>query len=298
MPETRFALPDDLPRVGALIARLNAQPATESLHCAARTAAGVQRALLNKEDFPYGWEKSFAVTVDSAGEIVGVLGAQLDPDGAVGWLWGPWLAVDDWWPLAGAELLNRLLPRLPKSVRRIEAFLNSENRAGLAFLRAHRFHAGPATHLYVVPRNRWSEDANLEPFPALRPAHEVAFARLHADTFPASASTPAQALLDGRDAEHVIFAATDGLRLLGSICVSINHAPQEGFIDYLAVKPAVRGRGIGAGLLRTGLHWIFQTQRLPQAALCVTNWREGARRLYEQAGFTLQATGIAMRRQL
>ena len=142
-------------------------------------------------------------------------------------------------------------------MRRLEAFLHAENhRSGCAFFKSHGFSDGPAdTHLR---RSRalagWQpptrSDANCSP---LRPAHEIAFARLHAETFPAGGSTPADDLLAGRDDEHVIFAATDGLRLLGYVCVSVNHAPREGFIDYLAVKPVARGRGIGARLLQTAL---------------------------------------------
>ena len=298
MTDTRPAAPDDLPAVAALISRLNAQLSTQSLHCPAQTASAIRRTLLNKEDFPFGWEQAFAVAHDSTtGEVVGAFGAQFDPERTVGWLWGPWLEPEKRWPTTGKSLLASLLTLIPKSVRRLEAFLHAENITGQRFLQSHGFSLGPATHIYTVPRARWSP-TELSLYPALRPAHDIAFARLHEDTFPASGSTPAQALLDGRDGEHAIFAASDGLRLLGSVCVSINHAPLEGFVDYLAVKPAARGHGIGARLLQTALYWTFETHRLPQASLCVSNWREGARRLYEQAGFTLQATGNALRRNL
>ena len=112
----------------------------------------------------------------------------------------------------------------------------------------------------MAPRSAWSgveTDANL--YAPLRLRTRSPSPHSTADTFPASGSTPAEALLSGRDEEHAIFAATDGLRLLGSVCVSVNHAPLEGFIDYLAVKPTARGRGIGTRLLQTALHWIFDT---------------------------------------
>ena len=298
MTAIRPARPDDLSGVAAFVSGLNAHPSTQSLHCAAQTTATLRRALLNKEDFPFGWERQFVLSTAPGGEITGVFGAQLDPDRTLGWLWGPWLTPENLWPTAAPALLDALLRCLSPSVRRIDAFLHADNALGLRFFQTHGFSPGPATHIYVVPRSAWSVPANLSPCPPLRPAHEVAFARLHADTFPANGSTPAQILLDGRDAEHAIFAATDGLRLLGSVCVSVNHAPSEGFIDYLAVKPSARGQGIGTLLLQTALHWTFETRRLPQGSLCVSNWREGARRLYEQAGFTRQATGIAMRRHL
>ena len=287
--EVRPATPDDLPALAAFIARVNAQAASQSLYCVARSAAGVRTALRNGEDFPGGWERAFVVGAQRDGEIVAALGCQLDPDGTDGWLWGPW---GDGTP----DLFGCLKALLPASVRRLDAFLNAENLGGLNFLRSRGFSTGPLTHIYVRSRAGWT-GTDGDACPGLRPAHEVAFARLHAETFPAGGSTPADDLLAGRDAEHAIFAAADGLRLLGYVCVSVNRAPREGFIDYLAVKPAARGRGIGARLLQTALRWTFETQKLSQVALCVSEWRGGARHLYEKAGFALTASGVGARRR-
>ena len=294
---THPAAPDDLPAVAAFIARLNATPLSQSLHCPTGTPRRVRAALEHRGSFPAGWAQSFVVSTDpSAQEIRAVFGCQFDPDHTLGWLWGPWLNDPLDWAALGPALVDFLLDRLPRSVGQIDAFLHTENRTGLRFLQRRGFSLGPITHIYVAPRPAISAEISL--YPELRPAHEVAFARLHADTFPASGGTPSEILLTGRDEEHAIFAATDGLRLLGSVCVSVNHAPLEGFIDYLAVKPAARGKGIGIRLLQTALRWIFDERRLPQAALTVSDWRQGARRLYEQSGFELQASGIAARLKL
>lgn len=296
--EIRAAVPGDLPSLAAFIARMNAKPASQSLYCAADSTAGVRSALRNAEDCPGGWEHSFAVGVQTDGEIVAALGCQFDPERTFGWLWGPWVnRMPGDWTACAPDMFDRLLKQLPPTVRRLEAFLHAENASARRFLQARGFTTGILTHIYVRPRVGWngSDEAAPGGHTLLRPAHEVAFARLHVETFPAGASTPADDLLAGRDDEHAIFAATDGLRLLGYVCVSVNRAPREGFIEYLAVKPAARGRGIGARLLQTALRWTFEDRRLPQAALCVSEWRGGARRLYEQAGFTLHASGVAAR---
>ena len=295
MTPIRPAVLGDLPALAALVARLNADPASQSLHCSAGTPAAVRSLLNDPGNFPDGWDRAFVVAMGPDGGIVAALGCEYDADAPTGWLWGPWLASEKLWPTLAPGLLEALRTRLPRSVRHLEAFLHVENRSGLNFFRTQGFSAGPATHLYVAPRRAWKPPAGLAPFSLLRPAHEVAFARLHAETFPAHGSTPAKLLLEGRDEEHVIFAATDGLRLLGSVCISLNRAPLEGFIDYLAVKPLARGRGIGSQLVHTALQWAFEVHGLPQVALCVTNWRDDARRLYERAGFSLQATGVALR---
>ncbi len=290
-PAIRLAGPDDLRPLAAFVARCHASPTGQSLHCAALTPAEVRMALRETETFPNGWERSFVVA-EAGGEIVGAGGCQFDAEHTHGWVWGPWVEV----PSAAPALLEALLGRLPRSVRRVEAFLHAENRIGLRFLQNAGFSLGVLTHLYVAPRSGWQPAVGgMEPFSPLRPAHEVGFARLHAETFPAGGSMPADELLAGRDDDHVIFAAADGLRLLGYVCASVNRAPREGFIEYLAVRPAARGRGIGARLVETALRWTFEERRLPQATLCVSEWRGNARRLYEAAGFRLTASGVAAR---
>lgn len=293
-PNIRPAAPDDLRPLSGFVARLNAVPTSQSLHCAASSPAAVRTALREEGTFPDGWERAFAVA--EAGEIVAAAGCQLDAEHTRGWLWGPWVEEGFPWQNVAPGLLNVLLGRLPRSVRRAEAFLHAENRSGLRFLQSRGGSLGTLTHIYVAPHASWTPGPLApEPFAPLRAAHEVGFARLHAESFPASGSTPAEDLLAGQDDEHVIFAAADGLRVLGYICASVNHAPREGFIEYLAVRPAARGRGLGARLVETALRWIFEERRLPQAALCVSEWRGNARRLYEAAGFRLAASGVAAR---
>ena len=292
----RQAAPADLSGVASLIARINVVPENQSLHCAAATGAAVRAALRRAEDFPGGWERGFTVAATDDGEPAAVLGCQVAADGALGWLWGPWMADERQWSTpVPAALLAGLSRQLPAPLRRLEAFLHVANRVGLRFLQGQGFATGPVTHIYVALPPTGGPAAGR--WPELGAAHEVAFSRLHAETFPASGSTPADDLLAGRDEEHRIFAAADGLRLLGYVCVSINRAPPEGFVDYLAVRGSARGRGIGTGLLRTAQRWVFEECRLPQIALCVSDWRAGARRLYEQTGFRLAASGVAARRR-
>lgn len=292
----RPATAGDLPAVAGLAARLNAQPESQSLHCAAHTPAETRAALRRADDFPGGWQRFFALAADADGDALAAVGCQVSPDGAVGWLWGPWMGDERQWgtPLPG-RLLGCLRDGLPRSLRRWEAFLHVENADGRRFLRGAGFVEGPVTHVYVARAPETGGDLETGALPLLGSAHEVAFERLHAETFPVHGTTPAADLLAGRDEEHCIFAVADGLRLLGYVCVAVNHAPREGFIEYLAVRPSARGRGVGARLLAGAQRWACVERGLPQVALCVSDWRSGARRLYEQAGFRLAASGVALR---
>ncbi len=267
-------------------------------------------ALRRGEIFPGGWHRWFLKTVDAQGTLVALVGCQPNHDQTQGWLWGPWSLPDFPTKECVHPLLEEAVRALPSSMRQLDAFLHAENSAGLSALKSAGFTLRQATHIYtaspVADKDRPRLAIKAQPLdspllkeglPFLRAVHEVGFVHLHSASFPPSSQTGDQ-LLAGRDVDHVILAAVDGLRILGYICLSVNYVPHEGFIDYMAVKPSARGRGVGRWLLAQGLRWIFEERRLPQAALCVTDWREGAQRLYERAGFRLNATGVGARRYL
>jgi ribosomal protein S18 acetylase RimI-like enzyme len=293
----RRAAPEDLKALAAFIAQSNAEPARQCLHTPGNRPRVIREALLREGGLAEDSGSVFILAADgysANGGISGAIGCQFGPAGDTGWLWGPWISAPPGWKTQAPPLLEELLRALPAGVGRLDAFLNIANRDGLDFLQYDGFAIRAPTHIYVAPAPAMPSGT---PLPELGVRHEVGFARLHREMFPAAESTPAEELLAGRDDEHVIFAAADDLRLLGYVCVSVNAAPREGFIEYLAVRPSGRGRGLGRQLLQTALHWSFEVRKLPQAALCVTEWRDDARRLYERAGFRLHATGRGARRR-
>jgi ribosomal protein S18 acetylase RimI-like enzyme len=290
------ATPGDVDSLAGYVARCNGDLERQCLHTPGNRERVIREALWREGGLAEGSASHFVLAL-SPGGIVGALGCVVEPEGEIGRLWGPWVEPPEGWRTVAPALLAELREILPAGTSRLDAFLNIANVEGLAYLRRRGFSIRPSTHIYVAPVTAAPEGLS-DPFPELAARHEVGFARLHHEMFPAADSTPAVELLAGRDAEHVIFGAGDGLRLLGYVCVSVNSAPREGFIDYLAVRPSARRRGIGESLLRTALHWAFADRHLPQAALCVTEWREDARRLYERAGFRQSATGRGARLSL
>lgn len=281
----------DLGTVARHFARLNAAAETRCLHAGGggTDPADVRRGLGGG---------IFALAERAAdGEIIGAAGVRL-PEGQA---WGPSVRPD----VAGREAIGRalmahLLQRLPGELRELEAFPDEANHALRRTLRDTGFREGQRTHVFVAPRPGTPVTG---PFgEELRERHAVAFARLHGETFPTDPAegTDADALLANRAEERRIFVVPDatGLRLLGYVCASVGDAPREGFIEFLAVRESSRGRGVGGQLLRTALRWFFDDLGLPQAALCVSEWRagrNGARRLYEREGFARRFTGVGMR---
>ena len=85
--------------------------------------------------------------------------------------------------------------------------------------------------------------------------------------------------------------ARAGSRIVGyAVCGRAGH---RGYVQRLAVDPAVQGRGVGASLLADGLRWL----RRWGARDTLVNTQEGndrSLRLYQRAGFVLQPDGLAV----
>jgi ribosomal protein S18 acetylase RimI-like enzyme len=59
--------------------------------------------------------------------------------------------------------------------------------------------------------------------------------------------------------------------------------PLAGYIQSICVRPELRGRGLGTGLLGWAEQYILRTS--PNVFLCVSSFNDAARRLYERLGF-------------
>ncbi len=285
----------DTGSVARLFARLNATPATRCLHAGGGSAdpADVRRGLMMTP----GTRIVVAERV-ADGELVAAVALPAPPAS----LWGPAVSPVLAGPvLVGGALLTRLSAGAPGFPSRLDAFPDEENATLRRTLRDFGFREGQQTHVFVAPR---PTSVVAGPFgEELRERHAAAFARLHEETFPTSPEegTDADTLLaDAAEGHRRIFIVPDasGLRLLGYVCTRVGEAPREGFIEFLAVRDAARGRGVGGQLLRTAQRCFFEELDLPQAALCVSERRAargGARRLYEREGFKRRFTGVGMR---
>ncbi len=71
----------------------------------------------------------------------------------------------------------------------------------------------------------------------------------------------------------------------------LSHTPEpdEAYISDVAVAPDFQRQGIGARLLEHAAHWASEHGRT-RLTLWVATTNEGARRLYEKAGFTVKTT--------
>lgn len=78
----------------------------------------------------------------------------------------------------------------------------------------------------------------------------------------------------------------DGYALTG-------RAGDRGYLQRLAVDPALQGRGLGSALVVDGLHWL-RRWRVREALVNTQTGNERAVALYERLGFRRRSSGLAV----
>lgn len=97
-----------------------------------------------------------------------------------------------------------------------------------------------------------------------------------------------------RGPHSTILLAKDGATLVGSVMVG--HDGHRGWIYYLAVEPALQGRGIGRALLTAAEDWL-RARAVPKLMLLVRPDNEKVRGFYHAAGY-LEEPRIVFTRRL
>ncbi len=84
---------------------------------------------------------------------------------------------------------------------------------------------------------------------------------------------------------QLILLAEEEGQLRGFVCLFIDEDPQLGtFIDNLHVSPALKGQGIGAGLMREAVRQVVPQATLPGFHLAVYEANTSAIQFYERMG--------------
>lgn len=276
-------LPDDFAALAEIIAAQNSQPATQCIH-SGDIAEAIAAEMNRLHD-----EGHFAMLqTEQDGNLVGLLGGELDENMA--FLWGPFVLNSDWDGITSA-LWQQWQASLPEAITGQAAFLHVKNERGRAFYHARGFVEKQIAHIYVAPR----PEQILPPSPQVRLFEErdaAAFNRLHDLIFTGTFETADKAIAAINEDRH-IFVYPEGDTILG-YCYAASDSQGEGYIEFIGVDEAARGKGVGKQLLLTALHWLFAAKNMPQVGLTVLDYRTNAQKLYEAVGFELLYTGVSL----
>ncbi len=228
------------------------------------------------ESFLLAWE---------GGTLVGVFGADYDPEIDRAWLYGPLVTAPNWHEVAD-QLYAALQALIPAGIHEQELFFDQRNQRGQEFAARHNF----------LPR---SENAVLSlEREAYRPSISVAkqvceysagffeqFEHLHKTLFPGTYFTARQ-MVEKLEVDHRLLLAVENGQVLGyHFC---KREIESGYIDFIGVATEARSKGVGADLLDAGINWMFARPEIQRIDLTVNADNPAALHFYQKVGFRTQ----------
>jgi ribosomal protein S18 acetylase RimI-like enzyme len=282
----REIIPAEYLSIAAIIVDQNRNPGT---HCIQSTSTEDPVAVAEEIKDLYAKNELRFMVGELDGEIIGLMGCEFDEGVGRGWMRGPFLTRDLWESLP-ASLFQRLLDALPSGIRRLDSFLNEKHRQGNRFYIENGFKHKTLVHVYQADAANWS-DGDLEYCPDIDETQTHNFISLHDAIFP-NTFINGRGILEQVDDDHKIFVYTNDTDLGGYIYLSVDKYGGEGYIEFIAVQPELRGKGIGYALLQCALNWCFTKRELTQVGLTVSEELTNAQSLYEKVGFRLLYTGV------
>lgn len=206
------------------------------------------------------------------------------------WLFGPWVA-DDADRAGYAALLHAVLARV--EARRVDNFVDEAFELGRDVHRAAGFERRDVVHVLraegaprsiAAPAGVVVGEVEARWLDALTALHDAAFPDTHT-------SMSAMVAAHGSDDGRLWVAHADG-RAVGYVYLTANPAADEGTVEYIAVEPGERGRGVGRALLSAGVVWLRARVAVVHLTVHATNRR--ALSVYRAAGFEPHRCGVAL----
>jgi len=219
------------------------------------------------------------------GQVVGIFGVDADPEIDRAWLFGPLVEHVDWHEVANL-LYAEILPLIPAGIHHYDIFCDEQNSRTGDFALQHGFSLHSVNAVLTLARENYHSTAkrNTEVIDFQEIFFEQ-FEKLHRSLFP-NAYFTARQMVEKLDKHHRLFLAVEQGRLLGYQFCKIELESRSGYVDFIGTASSVRGRGIGADLLASGVDWMLSGPSTRKIDLTVNADNEAARSLYQKFGFT------------
>lgn len=221
-----------------------------------------------------GWTARTAVAVDGAGRLAGWLLAETDDEMGRVWWWGPFAVDEDWAPTADA--LYGAAAVLTAATEE-ELAPDERHRLAAEFADRHGFRPETASAVLSYRGEGFGGAGGARPLDVELRRPVVA---LHDVLFPGTHTT-GEALVRSDDVRLVL---SEHGALAGYVAAEV-HTDGSGYIDFLGVDPAARGRGIGRRLVEGAVDALL-ARGVTSVNLTVRESNGAARALYDSLGFT------------
>lgn len=269
---------DELDAVTTLIAAQQARP---ERHISYESMEPEAILVELRELEPAGLDTLLVATEDD--EVAGALALEWDTEPPRVWWHGPFVAGDDWAATADA-LLTRGRELLPDSVTQEELAPDDRHAELAAWAPGHGFTSEEASAVLSRDLGELPDEPDVPQVDLRTFAEEdrAVVAAIHDELFPGT-HLPGNRLDHGSD--RVVVVARRGDEVVG-YATAERQAEGDGYLDYLGVKPAVRGGGLGRLLVARTCRVLPAEQGCPRIHLTVRESNAPARRLYEWLAFT------------
>ncbi|PLR75807.1 GNAT family N-acetyltransferase [Bacillus sp. V3-13] len=215
-------------------------------------------------------------------KIIAALGADVSLEDKTAELWGPFINGENPEELSLA-MWEDLSSKLSDKVHTFNGFYNSKNIHADKFMKM-LGGVKRGNHLILKVVNKdFIHEADLQ-IKELSKERYDDFIKLHEDAFPETYYT-GQEIIDKIDNHNKVFVIENGYSLSGYVYVEGNPKFKEGNIEFIAVSPTDRKKGIGTRLIKSSLAFLFDSLKIDEITICVDFGNSKAINLYKSAGF-------------
>ena len=224
-----------------------------------------------------------SIATGDDGEVIGWMIGDVDDEMGRVWWFGPFVDADGWAPIAD-ELLAHARQQLASTVTEEEIAVDDRFERFAPWATAHGFEAETASWVLTLERELAAPSPRADrEIRAMTDRDHDAVARLHDAAFPGT-HTPGARLVEQHDADHPRLVAVADDEVVGYIAVE-RQPEGSGYVDFVAVDPAHRRRGLAGDLVRAGVQALVALE-VSGVHLTVRESADGARELYASLGFT------------
>lgn len=233
-----------------------------------------------EEDFIDGnGNAAFFAVRKEKGELTAAIGLDIDEDSAE--VWGPFNQSTSKEEQQG--LWEACIQAYPE-VRKFFFFINEENRHQQHFVQQlGAWKTGE--HLTLLMSKDRLQPVKERVSTRFAPEDEKAFRELHDTAFPHT-YFDAEEIISRLSDEHILqVMKTEADGLIGYAYFEVDPEMKEASLEYIAISPAARNRGLGTILLKEVLAEMFDFSGIENIQLCVDNVNDQANHVYMKAGF-------------